>query len=30
VETNTVPIPVPAIRGTLEGAFNFELESSSR
>lgn len=27
VETNTVPIPPPAIRGTLEGSFSFVLES---
>jgi hypothetical protein len=27
-ETNTVPVPPPAIRGTLDGSFSFDLEPS--
>ena len=30
VQTNVVPVPVPAIRGTLDGAFSFDLEPSAR
>jgi hypothetical protein len=30
VEENTVPVPPPAIRGSLDGSFSFKLESSTR